>query len=121
MRIGVLLCLSLVVAIAGKAEPVLDGRVIRFGNKDSVVLPFCTIDVRPLPVSVPEAEYPEAARKARIEGLAVVEVLVGANGGTEDVRLYKTSGNAELDRAAMAAACRRHGRRPPRHRRASPG
>ena len=106
MRIGLLLCLFLVVAVAGEAEPVIDGRVIRFANGDSAILPFWTIEVKPRPLYVPEVEYPEAARKARIEGLVVVEALVDADGTVADVRVLKTSGNAGLDQSAAAAASR---------------
>ena len=106
MRIGLLLCLFLVVAVAGEAEPVIDGRVIRFANGDSAILPFWTIEVKPRPLYVPEVEYPEAARKARIEGLVVVEALVDADGTVANVRVLKTSGNAELHQAAVAAASR---------------
>jgi TonB family protein len=103
MRTVLLLCLSLAVVLAGEKEQAAGRRITKLGGS-TLVLPFWTIEVKPWPYSIPDAEYPEAARKAHIEGLAAVEALVGTHGGTEDVRLYKSSGNAELDQAAVAAA-----------------
>ncbi len=45
-----------------------------------------------------------AARKARKEGLAVVEALVDVDGSVADTRILKGSGNGSLDQAAVAAA-----------------
>jgi len=102
MRIGFLLCLSLAVALAGEKEEAAGRRITKLGDS-TIVGPFWTIEVRPLPVSVPEAEYPEAARTARIEGLTVVEALID-DGWVADVRVVRRSGNRSLDQAALATA-----------------
>jgi TonB family protein len=89
--------------LVGKDEPVAGERVIKIRDK-AVVVPLWAIEVKPQPVSIPEAEYPEAARKAGIEGLVVVEALVDIDGSVVDARILKPSGNASLDQAALAAA-----------------
>jgi periplasmic protein TonB len=54
-----------------------------------------------LEVSVPE--YPAAARRHEQEGTVRVRVRVLADGQATDIRVEKSSGSAELDRAAVAA------------------
>lgn len=54
-----------------------------------------------LEASVPE--YPAAARRHEHEGTVRVRVQVLASGETTGVRVEKSSGSAELDRAAVAA------------------
>jgi TonB family protein len=71
---------------------------------DSLVVPFSKVEVKPQPISIPEAEYPEKARKAGIEGQTVVEALVDVDGSIADARVYASSGNSLLDQAAVAAA-----------------
>jgi protein TonB len=52
-----------------------------------------------------EPFYPEVARKARIEGVVVLQAIIGKNGSVEDLHLVK-SANVLLDAAAMEAVSR---------------
>jgi protein TonB len=49
-----------------------------------------------------EPSYPEAARKARMEGVVILEAIITANGNVEDVKVLK-SVNPLLDSAATRA------------------
>lgn len=49
-----------------------------------------------------EPSYPEAARKARMEGVVILEAIITANGNVEDVKVLK-SVNPLLDAAATRA------------------
>jgi protein TonB len=49
-----------------------------------------------------EPSYPEAARKARMEGVVILEAIITASGSVEDVRVLK-SVNPLLDSAAQRA------------------
>ncbi|HLP24165.1 MAG TPA: energy transducer TonB, partial [Acidobacteriota bacterium] len=49
-----------------------------------------------------EPGYPEAARKARMEGVVILEAIITANGNVEDVKVLK-SVNPLLDAAATRA------------------
>ena len=117
MRARLLLCSTLVavslavqpagrttehaIALASKDEPVTGERPAKVKLP---VVPLFPSDVKPWPVSIPEAEYPEAVRKARIDGLVVVEALVDVDGSVLDTRILKRSRNGSLDQAAVAAA-----------------
>jgi protein TonB len=68
------------------------------GGKAKVVA-----DTEPVSVSMPQPEYPEAARKAGIEGKAILEVTVGADGAVLSATLSQSSGNGALDTAALKA------------------
>ncbi|MFA4905856.1 MAG: energy transducer TonB [Candidatus Margulisiibacteriota bacterium] len=63
----------------------------------------------PLPVIPPQIisavlpEYPEAALKAGIEGLVMVQAYVGLNGAVEKAEAKTSSGNADLDQSAARA------------------
>jgi TonB family protein len=47
--------------------------------------------------------YPTAAWRENIEGTAVVRATIDSNGAPKDVRIIVTSGNADLDAAALEA------------------
>jgi TonB family protein len=47
--------------------------------------------------------YPEAARKAGVEGTSIVEVTIGADGAMVRCSLAASSGNSQLDEAALQA------------------
>jgi protein TonB len=49
-----------------------------------------------------EPSYPEAARKARMEGVVILEAIITANGNVEDVKVLKSM-NPLLDAAATRA------------------
>ena len=54
----------------------------------------------------PFPEYPFHERLTRTEGIAVVRIIIGADGGVASVVLFKSSGNANLDNAAVSAVRR---------------
>jgi len=82
----------------------VDGVPLWLGDDSGATMPLWKLEVKPQPISIPEAEYPERARKAGIEGRTVVEALIDTNGLVADVRVLMPSGNADLDLAAAAAA-----------------
>lgn len=51
----------------------------------------------------PAPAYPSLARRRRYQGTVLLDVLVNAEGKVGKVRLFKTSGHAILDKAALAA------------------
>jgi periplasmic protein TonB len=51
-----------------------------------------------------EPEYPEIAIEEGIEGTAIILVTIGPDGSMSDARVWVSSGNAALDRAALQAA-----------------
>lgn len=51
--------------------------------------------------NAPSPAYPRAALIAGAEGVVVLEVHVGVDGRPMDVRIHRSSGNRELDRAAL--------------------
>lgn len=59
-----------------------------------------------LPVmgSVVPAKYPRKSRENGEEGKVMLRVLVNASGWTDQVKIQKTSGFPELDKAAVQAA-----------------
>lgn len=48
-----------------------------------------------------ETNFPEIARKLNLTTGPVLDVLIRADGSLQDVRIIRSSGNAELDRAAQ--------------------
>lgn len=54
--------------------------------------------------TAPEVEYPEAARKAGIGGKVMTRIKVGESGMVERAEVVTSSGNAQLDEAALYAA-----------------
>jgi len=70
------------------------------------VIPYAKVEVKPKPISIPKPEYPELARKAGIEGKAIVEAIVDTDGSVMDAKIFKSSGNPMLDEAAIVAARR---------------
>ncbi len=50
--------------------------------------------------------YPSAERNAGVEGTVSIRFLIGTDGSVEDVNVTSSSGNANLDNAAVAA-CRK--------------
>ncbi len=51
----------------------------------------------------PKPSYPLIARRMKLEGIVILQVLVSSEGKPEIVRLGKSSGSAVLDQAALTA------------------
>jgi protein TonB len=51
-----------------------------------------------------EPEYPEMAKQQGVVGVTQVKVSLSATGSVQGVAVYKSSGNAALDQAALSAA-----------------
>lgn len=68
------------------------------------IVPYYKVEVKPKPVLQQKPRYPDLARRAGIEGQAVVKALVDIDGSVMDVQILKSSGNQMLDEAALAAA-----------------
>jgi protein TonB len=49
-----------------------------------------------------EPQYPEAARKARVDGVVILDAVIAATGEVEEVRVIRSAGRL-LDDAAAAA------------------
>ena len=56
--------------------------------------------------SAPAPSYPREALRAGITGTVLLEVLVGVDGSPLKVTIHQSSGNRDLDRAAITAAKR---------------
>ena len=57
-------------------------------------------------VFAPFPEYPFHERLLRTEGVALVRMAIGVDGATESVAILKSSGNPNLDNAAVSAVRR---------------
>ena len=57
----------------------------------------------PRVLSAAQPKYPSSARNAGIEGVVGVKMLVNASGKVEEASVVRSSGNAALDEAAVAA------------------
>jgi protein TonB len=66
------------------------------------VVPFFAVSKKPMVLKKVSPVYPEIAQKARIEGIVVVEVLIGTDGKVEKATIYKSI--PMLDHAALEAA-----------------
>jgi protein TonB len=63
---------------------------------------FFAISDKPVLVKKVNPVYPELARKAQVEGIVVVKVLISTKGNIEDVKIMKSI--PMLDNAALEAA-----------------
>ncbi len=59
----------------------------------------------PVVLLSPDPVYPEAARRAHLEGRVILEAVIGVDGAVRDVRVLR-SANPLLDKAAMDAVLR---------------
>ena len=59
---------------------------------------------RPEVIRAISREYPQHLRRAGVTGTVTVYFFIGANGTVEDIRLDQSSGNVDLDRAALRVA-----------------
>jgi TonB family protein len=76
------------------------------GGSDIDVVPFYKVEVKPEPIYIPPLEYPDLARKAGIEGRVMVKMLVDIDGAIMEALILQSSGNQNLDEAALAFARR---------------
>ena len=76
---------------AGKAAGLIDPAAIRVGG--GITPPRKIVDVR--------AEYPPDAREARVQGVVIVEVLIGTDGKVEQTKVLRSI--PMLDQAAIDA------------------
>jgi len=87
------------------AEVVPDTIIEEEGQSPFIeIVPYYEIEVKPKPLRSPVPNYPYEAKKARIEGMTVVKMLIDTDGSVMDVKVLKTSGNQWLDEAALDAA-----------------
>jgi periplasmic protein TonB len=54
----------------------------------------------------PDPQYPRAAKLAKLQGKVLVWVLIDTEGRPRDVRVHRSSGHEQLDRAGCDAALR---------------
>ncbi len=71
---------------------------------DTSIVPFAEMNPKPKVLKKAAPDYPEAARRKKLEGMTVVNLLVNKKGAVESAALVKSSGDAGLDSAAVAAA-----------------
>ncbi|HUJ16744.1 MAG TPA: energy transducer TonB [Nitrospirota bacterium] len=80
-------------------EPFIAGEAVSGSNASAVVGPLFNAAY----LNNPKPLYPPVARRMKVEGTVVVQVLVNSNGKPENVRLEKSSGSSMLDQAALTA------------------
>ncbi len=71
-------------------------------EEEEPIVEFYALSEKPEVIKRVEPVYPELARKAGIEGMVVVKVLIGTKGDVEKVEVVKS--HPMLDEAAVAAA-----------------
>ncbi len=71
-------------------------------EEEEPIVPFYALSEKPEVIKRVQAEYPELAKKAGIEGTVVLKVLVNTKGDVEKVEVLKS--HPLLDDAAIAAA-----------------
>jgi protein TonB len=71
-------------------------------EEEEPIVEFYALSDKPEVIHKVEPSYPDLARKAGIEGMVVVKVLIGTKGDVEKVEIVKS--HPMLDDAAMAAA-----------------
>ena len=71
-------------------------------GEEEPIVDFVELSEKPREIYRAVPVYPEMAKKANIQGMVVVQVLIDTKGNVEDVRVIKS--NPMLDDAAIAAA-----------------
>ena len=56
----------------------------------------------PRPLAMPDPDYTEQAREAKLQGMCVLKLIVGADGKPRDIHVLRSLGMG-LDEKAMAA------------------
>lgn len=62
------------------------------------------VEEMPQPVKLVKPEYPEMARRAGVEGLVILHLLIDVDGSVIRVKVAKPSGEAGFEEAAVEAA-----------------
>ncbi len=69
-------------------------------NSDSQIQEQCSNKTL-LTLVYSNINYPETALAAKAEGMAVIEFVIGKDGALENVKIIRSSDNADLDAAAV--------------------
>ncbi len=88
---------------------------VRPKGPDIEIVAYYRLEVKPQLVRSAKPVYPDLARRAGIEGLTAVKMLIDIDGSVIEVEIIKSSGNTLLDQAAVTAA-RQHRFTPARQR-----
>lgn len=67
------------------------------------VVPYYQVQIQPKTIKAPPPPYPSLALSAGIEGTCVIKGIIDTTGNVVDAEIYKSSGNALLDGAAMTS------------------
>ncbi len=68
------------------------------------IVPYFKVEVKPKLKYKPSAKYPDIAKEAGVEGKVIVNVLVETDGHVSEAKVVKSSGDRNLDAAALEAA-----------------
>ena len=71
-------------------------------EEDEPIVDFVDLSEKPKEIHRVVPVYPELAKRANIQGMVVVQVLIDTRGNVEDIRIFKS--NLMLDEAAITAA-----------------
>jgi TonB family protein len=113
MRTGVLVLVAVCLAVQPTGLAVeftrgggnsLDDILSLFPAEDTLPIPLLEADVRPHALSIPAPKYSDMARQVGIEGLTVVEALVGVDGNVTEAKVFRSAGCLPLDQSAVQAA-----------------
>ncbi|RKX68702.1 hypothetical protein DRP53_10180 [candidate division WOR-3 bacterium] len=67
------------------------------------IVPFYAVEKKPKLIHSFPPKYPEVARQLGMEGLCVVEVIIGTDGRVRAAKIARSSGYEILDQAALEA------------------
>jgi TonB family protein len=71
---------------------------------DIPIVPYYKVEKKPAPQYSPKPDYPPIAKQSGMEGQVIIEAIVYPDGSVGEVKVMKSSGYPELDRAAADAA-----------------
>ncbi|MCD6501055.1 TonB family protein [bacterium] len=71
---------------------------------DEEVVDFFALESPPKPVKQVKPDYPDLARKAQIEGVVLVQVVIGTDGKVEQAKVVQARPEGFFEKAALAAA-----------------
>jgi len=87
----------LLIALIGSPSPPGDGSIAVPTRKN------CTTYANTYGISIVKPIYPKKEMKLGIRGTTKLEITIDANGKIIDLRVIQSSGNSNLDRAAIRA------------------